>query len=110
MDWLPARLVLCLSSTFWTLAPCNHVTYCQAWGLSGHTSPCDECVFFNLEDSVPPKIEENYLPFSWTDSKWAHLVHNEEIFNFEHELLTSFWQALLGILCSVMVHNCSATH
>ena len=32
---------------------------------------------------------------SWSDSKWAHLVHCEEIFNFELELLTSFWQVLL---------------
>ena len=49
-----------------------------------------------LEDSMPPKVEEDYLPFSRLDSKWAHLVHSEEIFDFELELLTSFWQALLG--------------
>ena len=61
-----------------------------AQGLSGHTSHCGECVFFNLEDSVPPKVEDDYLPFSWSDSKWAHLVHCEEIFDFELELLTSF--------------------
>ena len=96
MDWLPAQLVLCLSSTFWTLAPRDHVTYCQARGLSGHTSPCGVCVFFNLEDSVPPEVEEDYLSYSWSDSKWAHLVHSEEIFYFELELRTSFWQALLG--------------
>ena len=100
VDLLPAWLVLYLSSTFWTLAPCDHVTYYQAQGLSGHTSPRDECVFFNLEGSMPPEVEEDYLPFLWSDSKWAHLVHNEDIFNFELELLTSFWQALLGILCS----------
>ena len=50
----------------------------------------------SLEDSVPPEVEEDYLPFSWSDSKWVHLVHSEEIFDFELELLTSFWQALLG--------------
>ena len=94
----------------WTLAPCDCVTYYQARGLSGQTSPCGECVCFNLEDSVPPKVEEDYLPFSWLDSKWAHLVHYEEIFDFELELLTSLWQALLGILCSTMVHNCSTAH
>ena len=88
-DWLPARLVLCFSS-FWTLAPRDYVTYYQARGLSGHTSPSGECVCFNLEDSTPPKVEEDYLPFSWSDSKWAHLVHYEEIFDFELELLTSF--------------------
>ena len=95
---------------FLTLAPHDCVTYCQAWGLSGHTSPCGECVCFNLEDFAPPKVEEDYLPFSWSDSKWAHLVHYEKIFEFELELLTSLWQALLGIHCPAMVHNCSATH
>ena len=75
---------------FWTLAPRDYVTYCQAQGLSGHTLPCGECVFFNLEDSVPPVVEEDYFPFSWSDSKWAHLVHNEKFFYFELELLTSF--------------------
>ena len=29
-------------SLFLTLAPCDSVTYCQARGLSGHTSPCGE--------------------------------------------------------------------
>ena len=91
-DWLPARLVLCIS-LLCTLAPCDYVTYCQAQGLSGHTSPCGECVCFNLEDSMPLEAEEDYLPFSWSDSKWALLVHCEEIFDFELELLTSLWQA-----------------
>ena len=80
----------------WTLAPHDYIIYYQARGLSGHTSPCGECVCFNLEDSVPPKVEEDYLPFSWSDSKWAHLVHCEEIFDFELELLTTFWQSSLG--------------
>ena len=78
---------------FLTLAPRDYITYCQAWGLSGHNSRRGECVFFNLEDSTPPKAEEDYLPFSWSDSKWPHLVHCEEIFDFELELLTSLWQA-----------------
>ena len=47
-------------------------------------------LIYSLEDSVPPEVEEDYLPFSWSDSKWAHLVHSEEIFDFELELLTSF--------------------
>ena len=64
----------------WTLAPHDYVIYCQPRGLSGHTSPCSECVCFNLEDSAPLEAEEDYLPFSWSDSKWAHLVHYEEIF------------------------------
>ena len=89
MDWLLVWLVFCLSSTFWTLAPHDHVTYCQAQGLSGHTLPCGECVFFNLFIGRP-EVEEDYLHFSWSDSKWAHLVHSEEIFDFELELLTSF--------------------
>ena len=31
---------------FWTLAPNDYVIYCQARGLSGHISPCGECVYF----------------------------------------------------------------
>ena len=49
-----------------------------------------------MEDSVSLEAEEDYLLLSWSDSKWAHLVHFEKIFDFELELLTSFWQALLG--------------
>ena len=48
MDWLPARLVFCLSSTFWTLAPRDHITYYQARGLSGNTSPHGDYVLFIL--------------------------------------------------------------
>ena len=67
-------------------------------------------VFFsNLDNSLPPKVEHDYLPFLWSDSKWAHLVHCEEIFDFELEILTSLWQALLGKHYSAMVHNCSVT-
>ena len=91
-DWLPARLVLCFS-LLWTMAPRDYVTNCQARGLSGHTSPHGECVCFNLEDSTPLEAKEDYLPFSWSDSKWAHLVHCEEIFEFKLELLTFLWQA-----------------
>jgi hypothetical protein len=104
--------LLSSSSAFlllWTLSPHDCVTYCQARGLSGHTSPCGECVCFNLEDSAPPEVEEDYLPFSWLDSKWAHFVHCKEIFDFELELLTSLWQALLGIHYSATVHNYSVT-
>ena len=90
---------------FLTLTPHNYVIYCQAWGLSGHTSPCSECVCFNLEDSVPPEVEEDYLPFSWLDSKWAHLVHYEEIFDSGLELLTPLWQAVLGSRCSATGHT-----
>ena len=94
---------------FLILVPRDCVTYCQARGLSGHTSPRGECAGFFLEDSVLLEAEDDYLLLSWSDSKWAHLVHYEEIFYFELELLTSLWQALLGIHCSAMVHNCSAT-
>ena len=66
----------------WTPEPRDYVTYYQAQGLSGHTSPCVECVCFTLEDSAPPEVEEDCLLFSWSDSKWAHFVHYEEIFDF----------------------------
>ena len=62
---------------------------------------------------MPPEAEEDYLPFSWSDSKWAHLVHCEEIFYSELELLTPLWQAMLGSYCSAVVlvaRNCLATH
>ena len=45
----------------WTLAPHDYVIYCQARGLSGHTSHCGECVCLNLEDSAPLEAEEDYL-------------------------------------------------
>ena len=41
-NWLPARLVFIIS-LFLTLALHDYVIYYQARGLSGHTSPCDEC-------------------------------------------------------------------
>ena len=50
------------SSTFlllWTLAPHDYVIYCQARGLSGHTSPHGECACFFLEDSVPLEAEQD---------------------------------------------------
>ena len=39
-----------LGTLFWlllflTLAPRDYVTYCQAQGLNGHTSPRGECAF-----------------------------------------------------------------
>ena len=72
----------------WTLAPHDYVIYCQAQGLSGHTSPHGECACFIPKDSTPLEVEEDYLLLSWSDSKWAHLVHCEEIFDSELELLT----------------------
>ena len=41
----------------WTLAPHDYIIYCQARGLSGHTSPSDECAGIFLEDYMP--IEED---------------------------------------------------
>ena len=87
----------------WTLAPHDYVIYYLAQGLSGHTSPHGKCACFILEDSTPLEVKEDYLLFSWSDSKWAHLVHCEEIFNSELELLTPLWQAVLGLCCSAMV-------
>ena len=103
-----ANCLLGWSSTIlllWTLAPHDYVICCQAWGLSGHTSSHGECFCFILEDFVPLEAEEDYLLFSWSDSKWAHLVHYEEIFNSELELLTPLWQAVFGSYCSVTVHT-----
>ena len=95
------------SSTFlllWTLPPHDYVIYCQAWGLSGHTLPRGECACFILEDSMPLEAEDDYLLLSRSDSKWAHLVHCEEIFDSELELLTPLWQAVFGSYYSAVVH------
>ena len=58
LSWSSTILLL------WTLAPHDYVIYCQARGLSGHTSPYGECVCFILEDSASLEAEEDYLPFS----------------------------------------------
>ena len=52
---------------------------------------------------MPLEAEEDHLLSSWSDSKWAHLVHCEEIFNSRLELLTPLWQAVLGTCCSAVV-------
>ena len=87
----------------WTLAPHDYVIYCQAQGLSGHTSPRGECAYFFLEDSALLEAEEDCLLLSRMDSKWAHLVHCEEIFDSELELLTPLWQVVFGSYCSAVV-------
>ena len=50
------------------------------------------------------KLKKTISFFSWSDSKWAHLVHCEEIFNSKLVLLTPLWQAVLGLHCLAMVH------
>ena len=61
------------------------------------------CLFF-LEDSMHLEAKEVYLLFSSLDSKWAHLVRCEEIFNSGFELLTPLWQAILGSYSSAIGH------
>ena len=61
------------------------------------------CLFF-LKDSVPLEAKEGYLLSSWLDSKWAHLVYCEEIFDSELKLLTPLWQAILRLRYSATVH------
>ena len=87
----------------WTLAPHDYVIYYQARALSGHTSPRGECACFIPKDSTPLEVEEDYLLFLWSHSKWAHLFHYEEIFGSELDLLTPLWQAMLGLCCSATV-------
>ena len=38
-----------ITSLSLTLAPHDYVTYCQAWGLNEHTSPCSECALSCFE-------------------------------------------------------------
>ena len=54
---------------------------------------------------MPLEAVEDYLLLVWLDSKWAHLVHYEEIFDSELELLTPLWQVVLGLRCSAMVRT-----
>ena len=89
----------------WTLAPHDYVIYCQARGLSGHTSPRGECACFFLEDSMLLEAEEDYLLLLWLESKWAHLVHCKENFVSKLELLTPLWQAVFGSCCSAVVRT-----
>ena len=42
---------------FLTLAPRDYITYCQAQGLSGHTSPCGECALSHVRATL-----EGWLP------------------------------------------------
>ena len=62
-------------------------------------------VFVSLTDSAPLEAEEDYLLFEWSDSKWAHLVYCEEIFDSELEHLTPLWQAVFGSCCSAVVRT-----
>ena len=59
---------------------------------------------------MPLEAKEEYLLHSWSDSKWAHFVHCEEIFDSKLELLTPLWQDMLGLCCSATAHDCSVTH
>ena len=66
--------LLSWSSTFlplWTLAPRDYVTYCQARGLSGHTSPRGECVCSHLEatlgDWLPNRLVYYFLTLTPRD-------------------------------------------
>ena len=74
----------------WTLTPHEYVIYCQAWGLSGHTSPCGECALSHfratLEDWLPARLVFCYFStldpdtiwlrhlLSGSGTKWAHFV------------------------------------
>ena len=53
---------------------------------------------------MPLEAKEDYLLFSWLDSKWAHLIHYEEILHSKLELLTALRQSVLGLCYSVTVH------
>ena len=51
-------------SPFLTLAPRDFATYCQARGLSGHTSPYGECVLFFLgHNQAPAAYSASFLLF-----------------------------------------------
>ena len=102
---------------FLTLAPCDYVTYCQAQGLSGHTSPCGECVCFNLENSAPPEVEEGSLlscgrtlsGHTWSTAKKFSILNLSSLHPYGKPYLgytARRWFTLLGdgSRCSTMVH------
>ena len=60
-----------------------YVTYYQAWGLSGHTSPCGECAYFIAPYTLT--VGHNYYCtrvtyISFQKYKWAHLIRKEIFF------------------------------
>ena len=67
---------------FWTLAPCACVTYYQAQGLSGHTSPCGECVCFLTPTPLMIKDAtlQDALTFLFRNTVGTH--HRRKIFFF----------------------------
>ena len=118
-DWLPARLVF----YFLTLAPHDYVIYCQARGLSGHTSPCGECVcfFWKTPCILKPK---KFISFSlvWTLSGHTWSAANK-FSVLDLSSLHPYGKLYLGYVarlrfallgdgarCSATAHNCSATH
>ena len=107
----------------WTLAPCDYVTYCQARGISGHSSPCGECVCFNLDNSTPPEVEEDSLlsrgwtlsGHTWSTARKFSILSLNSLHPYGKPNLgyaTRRWFTLLGdgSCCSATAHNCSATH
>ena len=70
------------------MAPHAYVTYYQAQGLSGHTSPCGECAYFI--DPYALTVHQNYYCprvtyISFQKYKWAHLIRKEIFFLFSLE-------------------------
>ena len=63
---------------FLTLAPRDYVTYCQARGLSGHTSPCGECAF--LISGLRPGTDCLLGWFSTTLLLWTLAPHDYVIY------------------------------
>ena len=116
---MPARLVF----YFLTLVPHDYVIYCQARGLSGHTSPCGECVcfFWKTPCILKPK---KFISFSrvrtlsghtWSAAKKFSILDLSSLHPYGKPYLgyvAQLWFALLGndARCSATAHNCSATH
>ena len=74
-----------IGNSFQTLAPRACVTYYQARGLSGHTSPCGKCVYFI--DPYALNVGHNYYCtrvtyISFQKYKWAHFIKKEIFFFF----------------------------
>ena len=110
---------------FFCFGPWYHMTviYCQARGLSGHTSPRGECAcfFWRTPCLLKPKKVISFprgrtlSGHTWSTVKKFSILDLSSLHPYGKPCLGHVarrWSALLGddVCCSATAHNCSATH
>jgi hypothetical protein len=82
--------------SFKTLAPRAYITYYQARGLSGHTSPCGECACFSTPTPLMIKDAtlQDTLMFTHRNPS-RHTFQEGEIFSFLKSTIHSLDNLLL---------------